>query len=118
MCLVSFVLSCSMSKEEKLELIGEIRSEISSVKMESKSFGSDQQAVASFVERREKAFAQIKEVMHRTVGQDRKIESFDRFYLTGLLEEIRARDDISFDSAKRMTVKRLEKLKRRIEQMQ
>ena len=114
--LVAFIVSCSMSKQEKQELLSEIEKEISNVQMESKGFGSQQQAVESFIERRENEFAELKELMHRTIGDDGQVERLDRFYMTGLLDEVRLRgDDISFHSVKRMTERRLEQLKGRIE---
>jgi len=110
------VTSCSVSKEEKMDLLDAVKNEASDVQLESKAFGSQEEAVQTFLKNREKGFAILRAEMKKVLGDE--ADNLDHFYLEGLLKDIRAKgDNFSFGQAKRMTEKRLDKLIARIKQL-
>ena len=111
-----FAVTCSVSKEEKMDLLDAVKKEAADVQLESKGFGSQEEAVQTFLKNREKGFAILREEMKKILGDE--ADNLDHFYLEGLLKDIRAKgDNFSFGQAKRMTEKRLDKLIDRIKQL-
>ena len=112
----AFAVTCSVSKEQKMDLLDVVKKEATDVALESKGFGSQAEEVEKFITRREEGFAVIRAEMKKIIGDD--ADNLDRFYLSGLLDDIREKGDkVSFGQAKRMTEKRLKKLKTRIKQL-
>jgi hypothetical protein len=111
-----FAVTCSVSKEEKMDLLDAIKKEAADVQLESKAFGSEEEAVQTFLKNREKGFAILRAEMKKILGDE--ADNLDYFYLEGLLKDIRAKgDNYSFGQAKRMTEKRLDKLIGRIKKL-
>ena len=114
---VLIVGGCGVSEQDKKALAREVRDLIRSVDSETKGFGSEQQQVEQFMERREKEFADLKATLEETLGAD-KANNFDLFYLQGLIDDLAKKgENLGFEQAKRKTVKRLEELKTRIEKL-
>lgn len=113
--LVITVSGCGVSKEQKLDLIDAVKEETTEVQLESKGYGSEAEETTAFISRREEGFAKIRELLQKALGED--AESLDHFYLSGLLDEIREKEGMSFGRAKRMTEKRLTQLKTRLKQL-
>ena len=109
------VSGCGVSKAEKLDLLDAVKEETTEVQLESKGYGSEAEEAAAFIARREEGFVKIRELLQKTLSDD--AESLDHFYLSGLLDEIREKEGMSFGRAKRMTEKRLGQLKTRIKQL-
>ena len=111
-----FADTCSVSKEEKMDLLDAVKKEAADVQLESKAFGSEEEAVQTFLKNREKGFAILRAEMKKILGDE--ADNLDHFYLEGLLKDIRAKgDNYSFGQAKRMTEKRLDKLIGRIKKL-
>lgn len=112
----AFAVTCSVSKEQKMDLLDVIKKEAADVQLETKGYGSKAEEVEKFIARREQGFAVIRAEMTEVLGDD--ADNLDHFYLSGLLDDIREKgDNVSFGQAKRMTEKRLEQLKTRIKQL-
>ncbi len=114
---VLVAVGCGVSDQDKKALAREVRDLIRSIDAETRGFGSEQQVVERFLERRVKEFDELKASLEKTLGGD-KAENFDRFYLQGLLDELEKKgDDLGFEQAKRATLKRLDQLRSRVEKL-
>ena len=110
-------VGCGVSDQDRKALAREVRDLIRSIDSESRGFGSEQQQVGKFMERRKEEFGKLKDSLEKTLGSD-KADNLDRFYLEGLLDDLEGKgDDLGFEQAKRATLKRLEQLKSRIEKL-
>jgi hypothetical protein len=114
---VLVAVGCGVSDQDRKALAREVRDLIRSIDAETRGFGSEQQVVEGFLERREKEFDELKASLEKILGGD-KADNLDLFYLKGLLEDLEDKgDDLGFEQAKRQTLKRLEQLKSRIEKL-
>ena len=114
---VLVAVGCGVSEEDKRALAREVRDLIRSIDAETQGFGSEQQQVEKFMERRKEEFDKLKDSLEKTLGSD-EADNLDRFYLQGLLDDLEEKgDDLGFEQAKRRTIKRLEQLKSRIERL-
>ena len=114
---VLVAVGCGVSEEDKRALAREVRDLIRSIDAETQGFGSEQQQVEKFMERRKEEFDKLKDSLEKTLGSD-EADNLDRFYLQGLLDDLEGKgDDLGFEQAKRRTLKRLEQLKSRIERL-
>ena len=117
LALAVLAVGCGVSDQDKKALAREVRDLIRSIDAETRGFGSEQQVVERFLERRVKEFDELKASLEKTLGGD-KAENFDRFYLQGLLDELEKKgDDLGFEQAKRATLKRLDQLRSRVEKL-
>ena len=114
---VLVAVGCGVSEEDKRALAREVRDLIRSIDAETQGFGSEQQQVEKFMERRKEEFKKLKDSLEKALGSD-EADNLDRFYLQGLLDDLEGKgDDLGFEQAKRRTLKRLEQLKSRIERL-
>ena len=114
---VLVAVGCGVSDQDKKALAREVRDLIRSIDAETQGFGSEQEQVEKFMERRKEEFAKLKASLEKTLGSG-KAENLDLFYLQGLLDDLEGKgEDLGFEQAKRQTVKRLEQLKSRIEKL-
>ena len=108
---------CGVSDQDKKALAREVRDLIRSIDAETRGFGSEVERVEKFMERRKEEFGKLKDSLEKALGSD-EADNLDRFYLEGLLEDLEEKgDDLGFEQAKRRTLKRLEQLKSRIENL-
>ena len=114
---VLVAVGCGVSEEDKKALAREVRDLIRSIDAETRGFGSEEQQVEKFMERRKEEFEKLKDSLEKALGSD-EADNLDRFYLQGLLDDLEGKgDDLGFEQAKRRTLKRLEQLKSRIERL-
>ena len=114
---VLVAVGCGVKEEDKRALAREVRDLIRSIDAETRGFGAEEEQVAKFMERRKEEFDKLKDSLEKTLGSD-EADNLDRFYLGGLLDDLEEKgDDLGFEQAKRRTLKRLEQLKSRIENL-
>ena len=114
---VLVAVGCGVKEEDKRALAREVRDLIRSIDAETQGFGSEVQQVEKFMERRKEEFGKLKDSLEAILGSD-ETDNLDRFYLQGLLDDLEGKgDDLGFEQAKRRTLKRLEQLKSRIENL-